>query len=154
MSGKRGTSLARFETKFLPEPNSGCWLWEGAQDAKGYGQFFYPPRNMVDAHVVAYELYKGSRQGLYVLHRCDTPCCVNPDHLELGTQQENVRQRDARQRRAPPQGDKNGRALLTDTQVMAIRNDPRWPRFIAKDYCVTSRLVQRIKRRETWAHLP
>jgi hypothetical protein len=152
MVGKRGSNFERFQTKFIVA-GRGCWQWQGSLNAKGYGWFYYPPRNMVHAHIVAWELYKGSRQGLYVLHTCDNPGCVNPGHLYLGTQQDNVRDRDARQRRAPPKGSLNGRATLTEKQVVAIRLDPRAPRFVAKAFNTTSRIVQRIRRKETWRHV-
>lgn len=81
--------LERFEAKYVPEPNTGCWLWFGAELNYGYGQF----RN--DGHALAhrwsYSHFIGPiPEGLIVRHRCDTPCCVNPDHLELGTYVDNM----------------------------------------------------------------
>ena len=148
------TLKERFESKYIPEPMSGCWLWIASVSKKGYGWFYYPPRNMVAAHIVSWELYRGPRNGLSVLHHCDNPCCVNPDHLRLGTQQENVDDRERRQRRAPPKGTKNGRARLTEAQVLAIRADTRWPRFIAIDYNTPTSTIKKIKGRRTWKHLP
>lgn len=154
MGGKLGTPAERFPQFYIPEPNSGCWLWLGALDHKGYGQFYYPPQNMVRAHIVSWELHRGARLGLHVLHSCDMRCCVNPEHLRLGTHQDNMDDREARQRRAPPKGSKNGRATLTEAQVIAIRNDPRWRRFVAADYGVSVQIVTSIKNRTTWKHLP
>lgn len=153
MGGKLGTPLWRFERSYIPEPNSGCWLWEKALDEKGYGQFYYPPRNMVRASVASWELFRGSRNGLHVLHTCDNRCCVNPDHLELGTHQENIKQRDVRNRRRAPKGTLNGRATLTDEQVLSIRADTRWPRFIAHDFNISISTVKNIKYNVTWRHL-
>lgn len=152
--GVRASILERFERSYIPEPNSGCWLWELTCTPTGYGQFYYPPRNMVRAHVVAWELFRGDRQGLHVLHSCDLPCCVNPEHLRLGTHQENMKDRDIRQRRAPPKGIKNGRAKLTEADVIAIRADSRWPRFIAADYNTPISTIKHIKYRLTWKHVP
>jgi hypothetical protein len=154
MGGKLGTPLERFERSYIPEPMSGCWLWLGCLDAKGYGQFYHPPRNMVRAHTSAWELYRGPRNGLHVLHGCDNPACVNPEHLHLGTHQDNMDEREERQRRAPPKGSKNGRALLTEAQVSAIKRDDRWPRFIAKDYGVSVHIIKNIKYGFTWKHMP
>lgn len=109
---------------------------------------------MVRAHVVSWELYRGPRNGLHVLHDCDNPQCVNPAHLHLGTHQENMTEREARERRAPPKGSMNGRATLTEKDVVRIRQDKRWPRYIAKDYGVSVKVIGRIKRRETWQHVP
>jgi hypothetical protein len=154
MGGKLGTPLQRFEWSYMPEPNTGCWLWLKSISEFGYGWFYYPPRNMVAAHIVAWELLRGPRNGLHVLHNCDNPTCVNPEHLRLGTLQDNMNDREARHRRPPPKGTINGRAKLTDAQVLAIRADPRWPRFIARDYKTPTSTIKKIKYRHTWKHLP
>lgn len=143
----------RFAEHYIPEPNSGCWLWTASLNKAGYGWFYYPPRNMVHAHIVSYELFKGPRNRLHVRHRCDLRCCVNPDHLELGTHQENMADRDARGRQYDRNGVNNGRAKLTAAQVLAIRADPRMPRFIAADYEVPLSTIQKIRGRATWKHL-
>jgi hypothetical protein len=84
----------RFEQYVFPEPNSGCFLWVGAWGTKGYGQFHIGGRSGAahKAHRVAWELANGPIPvGLQVLHKCDTPCCVNPDHLFLGSNLDNHR---------------------------------------------------------------
>jgi hypothetical protein len=153
MVGKRGTPAERFDRFYIPEPNSGCWLWTGVVDNKNYGQFYFPPRNMVHAHRAAWILFRGDTGILQVLHHCDNTFCVNPDHLYLGTVQDNMRDRDLRKRRAPPIGCKNGRALLTEEQVRAIRADKRWPRFVAKDFDVSVSTINMIRSRQTWKHI-
>lgn len=72
-----------------PEPNSGCWLWTAGLGGSGYGALRYgtPTR----AHRVSYMVFVGPiTDGLFVCHRCDTPLCVNPDHLFLGTAKDNA----------------------------------------------------------------
>lgn len=74
----------------IPEPNTGCWLWTGTS-RNGYGRFIWDG-NAYTAHRVAYQILKGPvPPHLMVLHRCDTPACINPDHLFLGTQSDNMR---------------------------------------------------------------
>lgn len=89
--------LNRFEEKYIPEPMSGCWLWIASELGNGYGQFRMGVE--VLAHRVSYRLFKGEiPPGEVVRHTCDTPSCVNPDHLELGTYRDNNQDRDRRGR--------------------------------------------------------
>lgn len=86
------TELERFMKFVIPEPNSGCWLWAGATYSRGYGQFWASPeRGNVRSHRWIYEQAVGPViAGLFVCHKCDVPSCVNPAHLFLGTNSDNV----------------------------------------------------------------
>ena len=113
--------MKRFWVKVGRYGPSECWPWKASTDRHGYG-YFRLDGGMRKAHRVAYELTHGPiPDGQVVRHRCDNPGCVNPGHLELGTQADNVRDRDERKRRAPPAGANNGRAKLTAEQVAEIR---------------------------------
>ena len=130
-----GSSItARLEAYSCPDPNSGCWLWVGSTDSKGYGNLSVRGR-VASAHRASYEEFRGSiPKGMCVLHRCDTPACINPEHLFLGTHQDNMGDM-AEKGRA-----KTGRALLTKEHVLeivgALSSTDRSYRDIASDYGV------------------
>lgn len=93
----RAAQLARYEVI-----KSGCWIWQGGVDQDGYGKVKRFGKT-IRAHRLFYEHHTGPvPDGLWVLHRCDTPLCVNPDHLWVGTQLENEQDKDAKGRRPIP----------------------------------------------------
>lgn len=80
----------RFEAKFIPEPNSGCWLWTAATTGHGYG-LIHAGGRLQYAHRISYEMHNGPiPPGLDIDHLCRVRCCVNPDHLEPVTRKENI----------------------------------------------------------------
>lgn len=148
------SELERFEDKYIPEPNSGCWLWTASCYPNGYGVFNSPRGNY--AHRNSWVFYRGGiPNGMQVLHRCDNPICVNPDHLFLGTQADNIRDMDKKGRRARvgPQGERAPSAKLTEDQVRAIRSDERSRNVVAVEYGVRKSAIYKIRRRATWRHV-
>lgn len=151
----------RFEEKYIPEPNSGCWIWIGGQYQSGYGNISINNKKQ-KAHRVSYEMHKGKiPEGMFVCHSCDNPLCVNPDHLWVGTAIDNNADRHAKGRsnggtdgpKQPAIGAKNPNSKLTEKQVMEIYRDPRSYTKISKDYGVRHAAVWRIKKKKTWRHL-
>ena len=143
---------ARFEQLYIPEPNSGCWLWEG-RTGHGYGRLKYAG-HQISAHRLSWILHRGEiPQGMWVLHKCDTPLCVSPDHLFLGTHLDNVRDRERKGRGHLRPGEAHPEAKLTEEDVRAIRSDARSQMAIARDYGISDSQVANIQLRRAWRHL-
>lgn len=99
-SVQRWSIADRFLAKVSPEPNTGCWLWLGSLTNWGYGTFWFGG-DRYGAHRFSYWLHVDViPEGLFVLHHCDVPSCVNPQHLRVGTQQQNMEEMALRGRAA------------------------------------------------------
>lgn len=132
---------------------TGCVEWIGCTNHAGYGSMKVNGRTML-AHRASFELNRGPiPEGQWVLHRCDNPPCVNPDHLFLGDVQANVDDMMAKGRGRKAKGVGHGAAKLTEDQVRAIRADPRKLRDIAPDYGIGKSTVGYIKSRKIWGHI-
>lgn len=138
----RRFNLEDFEKKF--DKVDGCWEWKATKNQDGYGRV-KRMNKLESAHRVAYEVYVGPLNGLQVLHRCDNPSCVNPQHLFLGTVQDNNRDKAIKNR-------VYGRKLTAD-DVRDIRKDTRLQRIIADDYQISQQLISHIKSYRTWKHV-
>lgn len=100
----------------------GCWEWSSSRFRQGYGQMKILGKSCY-AHRIAYEAWVGPLpEGSVVRHKCDNPPCINPDHLELGTYQDNSNDMWERGRGADQAGEKNPRSKLTVVQVREIRS--------------------------------
>jgi hypothetical protein len=139
----------RLMEKVSPEPNTGCWLWVGCSDKDGYGFIRVAGKNL-KAHRVSMELHSGVTlgPGQLVCHKCDTPACINPDHLYVGDNSRN--QQDAAVRR------RAARIKLSVDDVRAIRrrraNGER-PVDLAKEFGVNQTSITNIANRKKWAHI-
>lgn len=144
MTGSRGTVLERLERLSIPEPNSGCWLWMGSLSKFGYGQIMMPGGKPRRAHRVSYEAHKGPiPPGLDVRHTCDMRCCINPDHLLIGTRKQNMQ--DALDRGRTARGFRLPHTRFTEAQREAIIQDSRPHWKIAEEYGVGKPYVSLLK---------
>ena len=147
------TLTERFDAKYTRGHVGGCWLWAGCLTAHGYGRFFSDGKSQ-GAHRYSYERFvRPIPEGLFVCHHCDTPNCVNPAHLFLGTSADNMRDMKEKGRARAAKGEANSFAKLNDEKVRAIRADGRLLREIAPDYGVTMAAVSLIKNRINWSHV-
>jgi hypothetical protein len=144
---------AKLFAKSIPEPNTGCWLWDGALSANRYGSVSF--RGCVcRAHRLSYEAFVGPiPDGMHVLHKCDVPSCVNPDHLFVGTHQDNMDDRGAKGRGNNCKGREHGKAKLTDDAVRDIRSRRMSVREYMVLYGVSEPTVRQVLRREVWKHV-
>jgi hypothetical protein len=143
----------RFEKKFIPELNSGCWIWTGGRVPDGYGSFYWGQDGIhsLKAHRAAWTIYCGPIPAdKQVLHTCDNRACVNPDHLYLGDNDMNVADRVRRGRSSQLFGVTNPRAKLNERAAEAILLDPRTYEEIAADYGITPGSVRQIKAGRIW----
>jgi hypothetical protein len=146
-------ALERFEDKCIPEPNTGCWLWTGCLKIRNpdYGQFFIDGNNDF-AHRASYRLHKGKiLKGMVICHSCDNSICVNPDHLFVGTQADNMADRSRKKR-----GYKNGAyfgARITADTAAKIKKSKLTLRATAKEFGVSFSNVYSIRNGHTWRHL-
>lgn len=144
----------KLERYSMPEPNSGCILWLRGCSPQGYGHIKIGPRTTRLAHRVAYHVAFGPiPSGLSVCHKCDVPSCINPNHLFLGTNADNVADKVAKGRATAVRGAKHHKARLTKTQVVAIRADPRTHKEIAVAYGVSRGAISSIKAATSWGYV-
>jgi hypothetical protein len=95
-------TMKSFEAKYKVNEDTGCWEWTASCARGGYGQFttsVKDGRTWYRAHRFSYTAHKGEiPEGMVVMHGCDNPCCVNPEHLSVGTHADNIRDRDVKGR--------------------------------------------------------
>ena len=134
-----------------------CWEWQGKCDR--YGIFTWEDEHIHLAHIAAYRLFIGhipKKHGrrLYVCHSCDNPVCVNPNHLWLGTQKDNVHDMMNKGRKASLQGERNSNAKLTVEDIHKIKRLYRKGKYsnnaIGRRFGVTGANIGLIVKGNTW----
>jgi hypothetical protein len=150
---------ARF--KFYTKKTKKCWIWVGGHTQRGRPQIRVGgSKKQVYAHRWTYERFLGPiPEGLYVCHKCDNPSCVRPSHLFLGTQDDNMKDMVSKGRQNRPKGESNGRAVLTEKQVLYIRRVYRKGRGkyggcgLARRFGINAVTIRNIILRKLWKHL-
>lgn len=133
--------IERFMSK-VHKAENGCWLWTAYCMKNGYG-FFRTPAKHVLAHRASYRLFCGELDQRDVMHSCDTPACVNPEHLSLGTRKENMQ--DAKTKMRMRSGESHGRAKLTNAQIEFAKTAKGTQQEIANLLGVTQGRISNIR---------
>lgn len=140
------------------DPATSCWVWALRLNGHGYGRVQLSSSRTTAAHRVAWEAVHGPIQdGLFVCHHCDVRRCCNPDHLFLGTNQDNVDDREAKGRNNPPRGSAVVTSKLVEPDVAIIKtllNLGVQGRRLATLYGVRRSTISLIKNGLRWAHIP
>lgn len=149
----------RLQKHSCPEPNTGCVLWTGSLGANGYASLRIAGRQL-SAHRVAWALAHGywPASTLCVCHKCDTPACVNPEHLFLGTSADNTQDMIAkgRSRAMGLPGERNKSAKLTAQQVRMLRaqrSEGATYVELGRRFGIGKSQAQNICARRKWAHI-
>ena len=148
---KKKSFHERFWGRVEPITESGCMIWMGHVGHAGYGHIGINHK-VKRAHRVAWEEVNGPiPEGMHLCHRCDVPCCVNPDHMFIGTHSDNMADMYKKGRSAF--GEKHGNSKVTESQVIEILSDSRKYNDICADYGITLGTLSAIKNRKTWKHV-
>lgn len=151
-AGHHTSFAARFGLRV--KKTEGCWEWIGPT-YRGYGRLWHNGKT-IRAHRASWLIHRGDiPSGMFVCHRCDNPKCVKPDHLFLGTHQDNMNDKVQKGRcaRLDRSGEKSGSAKLTAADVRCIRQRLRPQRELATEYGVDPSTISDIQRRKTWINI-
>jgi DNA-binding XRE family transcriptional regulator len=145
----------RIESHIISKEN--CWITDFSCSPSGYPLMGINRKNKLVSRVM-YELHFGEiPPGMLVCHRCDNPKCVNPDHLFLGTYQDNIDDMMSKGRKASQQGSRNSQAKLNEEKVLEIKRDLAETNLtqekIAKKYGVSDTIICQIKNGKIWNHV-
>lgn len=129
---------------------TGCIEWRGSSGKAGYGRIGVNGTLMLPHRLAYIEANGEIPEGMWVLHSCDNPKCINPEHLRVGTPSDNASDRLIRNRAWVPKGVESPHAKLTESQVIAIRKDGRRHKDIAKEHGVSRATIGDIKSGKSW----
>lgn len=133
---------------------SACWIYQGCKNQVGYGMVSPEFGRTIVAHRFAWQEVHGSiPDGLKCCHSCDNRACVNPEHLFLGTQKDNMRDCRLKGRNAVHKGERNGSAVLSDAEVCAVRESTEPSATLAQKFGVTRGSIWRMRSHRSYRHL-
>ena len=162
-SGMRKDFPLRFWSKVDKDVPNGCWLWTGCKTRAGYGQirisYDVARSKAVYAHILSWEMVNGPvPKGMGICHSCDNPSCINPNHLFLGTQSDNINDSVEKGRFNRPFGEKHPKAKLTEKDVIEIKSALEnkyygYLRDLAEKYDVSRSTILSIHYHRNWKYL-
>jgi hypothetical protein len=136
-----------------------CWPWTGNKNLRGYGRFSVGKKiqGSEGAHRVSWKLHNNQEipHKMHIMHKCDNPICVNPNHLVLGTAKENTHDMIAkgRKRTVAPVGDSNGKAILNAEKVRLIRSSKLNHAELGRQLGVSPSCIRGVRSGRTWSHI-
>ena len=144
--------INRFWGKIIINPITDCWNWNGCKDKDGYGKLFFLGVH-ARAHRVSYTIYKGKVMDNYcVLHRCDNPSCVNPNHLFIGTHADNNYDRKRKNRNGNQNGILNNKVKLSQNNVVYIlKHKEKKQLELANMFGVSQTCISKIRNGSRWS---
>lgn len=148
--------IARFWSNV--DRSGSCWNWKRCRTPQGYGKVRITGHGWELAPRICWKIIHGHiPNGLHILHKCDNPPCVNPEHLFLGTILDNARDRETKGRGNQAKGEKVYNAKLNTQQIASIRQRVKNgtpQKTITEEYKLAKSTVSAIIRRKTWKHVP
>lgn len=150
---ERAASLRLLDKNTVINKETGCWEYAVNRKHVRHRRMRDGAGRSTYAHRVAYAVHHGDPGNLCVCHKCDNPMCVNPEHLFLGTQADNNRDRNEKNRHA--KGEDHGMAVLTEREVLAIRRrySGNNTADLADAFGVSTSTIYHVATRRTWRHV-
>jgi len=149
----------RFWLKVDKKSESECWPWLGQKLKNGYGRLSLGSKSEGSdgAHRISWMIANKQKipAGMFVMHSCDNPVCVNPSHLSVGTPKENTADMIAkgRKRVVAPVGNWNGKAIINEDIVRHIRMSDESHAALARKFNISPNCVRGVRIGRTWSHV-
>lgn len=148
--------IKRFWSKVDIKSEDECWIWKAGKGRFNYGSFWLNGKSY-SSHRVSYYLHNPEADiNLFICHKCDIPECVSPHHLFAGTQNDNMQDKVIKNRQPKLKGSKHGMSILTEEQVLQIKNTDMTfitQEQLAKQYSVSRQIINQILNGRRWKHV-